>query len=270
MNLEKLNLLRSHIRALESAVVAFSGGVDSTLLAKLTWETLGERSIAVTICSPSLPVRERDGARRLAAEIGIKHIEVESNELDDPAYLENTPLRCYWCKRTAFGLIAAYARQNGFAWVLDGNNLDDMTDTRPGRKAAEELGIRSPLIELGVTKSEVREFSQHLGLPNWNKPAMACLSSRVPYGTPIDRKTLSQIEAGENVLNDFGLSRIRLRHHGAIARIEIEPAEFGLLLQHREEIVDRLVALGFTYITLDLAGYRTGSMNLQVGSKNES
>jgi len=261
---EKLTRLRRVINKLESAVVAFSGGVDSALLARLAFEELSARALAVTVVSPSMSVSERQTAIRLAEEIGIAHRLIAGQEFSDPHYIQNTPMRCYWCKRSICGVLVAYAKEHGYAWVIDGNNVDDLQDTRPGRQAASEFGVRSPFIEAGVTKADIRDISRHLGLSNWNKPALACLSTRIPYGISIDVKTLETIEKGEECLNRLGLHQLRLRHHGDIARIEVNPQDFSIIIQNREAIIAGLSELGYRFITLDLAGYQMGSFNKKV------
>ncbi len=261
MDPSKVDSVRHRVRELGSAAVAYSGGVDSTLLARIAHDELGPRAVAVTAVSASLPARELSEARTLAQQIGIRHVTLDSHEVDDSRYQENTPLRCYWCKTEVYGVLTAYAAEQGYSAVIDGTNLDDTHDPRPGRRAARERGVRSPLLEAGFTKAEVRALARHLGLPNWDKPAMACLSSRIPYGTPVTRSALSQVERAEVILADLGVGQARVRHHGAIARIEVDEADFAALLAGRQQIVPALRELGFTYIALDLAGYRPGSLN---------
>jgi uncharacterized protein len=200
-------------------------------------------------------------AKSLARLIGIAHAALDSNEVEDARYAENSPLRCYWCKHEVYGLLARYAREHNFAAIIDGTNLDDMQDSRPGRRAAKEHGVRSPLQDAGFTKADVRALAQALGLPNWNKPAMACLSSRIPYGTPVTLRALSQIERAENALHHLGVRQARVRHHSEIARLEVDQTDFAVILAKREQILAELRALGFTYVALDLAGYRAGSLN---------
>lgn len=256
-----MDKILSYIKLLNSAVVAFSGGVDSTLLAKLTYMALGERAVAVTAVSASLPAHEREQAVMLAQNIGIRYVTLPSRELEDPRYQENTPMRCYFCKQHIAGLLVTYARENQYAAVLDGNNLDDISDTRPGRKAAQEAGLISPFIELGWTKARIRETAHELGLPNWDQPAAACLSSRIPYGTRVTPELLNKIDAAESALAARGFRQVRVRAHQDVARIEVLPKDFETVLAQRQEILDEVRAAGFAYAALDLAGYRMGSLN---------
>jgi pyridinium-3,5-biscarboxylic acid mononucleotide sulfurtransferase len=267
---EKMRRLRDIFSAMGSVVVAYSGGVDSTFLAKVAHDTLGEKALAVTAVSPSLAASELAEATSVAAEIGVRHDLVDSQELSDPSYLANGADRCYFCKVEVYGLLASYARTRGFAGVVDGTNMDDLRDPRPGRKAAREHGVRSPLVDAGFTKAEVREVSRSLGLPTADKPSMACLSSRIPYGTPVTVESLKQIEAAERVLKEFGLGQVRVRHHANTARIEVDPSSFPTVIEYRAEILAALKALGYVFVTLDLEGYRTGSMNSVHATRNRS
>jgi uncharacterized protein len=220
--------------------------------------------VAATAVSPSGSSADLEEARSIARQFCFQHVILESHEFEDPRYIENSPQRCYWCKRSIMDTLAAYARQHDLMYIVDGSNADDSGDFRPGRKAAEEAGIRAPLLETGMTKAEIRAAARDLGLPNWNKPSKACLSSRIPYGTPIDPQVLRKIEAAESLVEGLGIRQVRVRHHGSIARIEVSPDDFPTLLAHGEMIVDALRKLGYTYVTLDLSGYRTGSLNLLV------
>ena len=257
----KYEILKEILANISSLVVAYSGGTDSTLVLKVAHDVLGDKVVAITAVSASLPEADRLEAQQIARQIGAKHILVESDETSDPEYLANTPNRCFFCKKETYGKLSAYARQHGFRTIADGTNADDIGDYRPGRQAAREYDVRSPLLEAGLSKADVRQLAKELGLPNWNKPATACLSSRIPYGTIITTEALSQVERAEILLHGLGLRQMRVRHHGQVARIEAEPGDFPVLLDHRDEIVTALKAIGYAYIALDLSGFRSGSMN---------
>ena len=259
----KLEKLKSIVKEMESAVIAFSGGVDSTFLLRLCQDVLGDGAIAVTAISPTYPAHEFDEAKKLAALIGSRHIVIESNELDIPGFSENSPRRCYFCKSELFELLKLEAEKLGAAHVLDGANCDDLNDYRPGRDAAMELGVRSPLIEAGMNKEDIRILSKKMGLPTWNKPAFACLSSRFPYGTGITADRVDMISACEDVLRELSFSQFRVRYHGDVARVELESRDFQRFLSEEVKgiVLERFKNEGFKYISLDVEGYRTGSMN---------
>ncbi|HPU44077.1 MAG TPA: ATP-dependent sacrificial sulfur transferase LarE [Dictyoglomaceae bacterium] len=261
---EKVERLKDLLRNMEKVVVAFSGGVDSTFLLKVAKETLGENVLAVTLVSPLFPEREIKEAEKLAKEMGVKLIlEKDTSFLEDTAFLNNPPERCYLCKKRIFQRILKTAQENHINYVLDGSNVNDLGDYRPGMLALKELDIRSPLIEVGLTKGEIRKLSKELGLPTYDKPSMACLASRIPYGEKIEIQKLKRIEEGEEFLRDLGIKQVRVRDHNDTARIELEEKYFEIVLNDevREKIVNKFKELGYTFITLDLEGYRTGSMN---------
>jgi pyridinium-3,5-biscarboxylic acid mononucleotide sulfurtransferase len=259
---EKLADLRALVRSLESVVVAFSAGADSTLVAKVAADELGERALAVTSASESLAERELGEALAYAEQLGIRHRVVYTNELANPDYLANPTNRCYHCKTELYTHLEELAAREGYRHVANGLNLDDLGDYRPGLQAANEHGVRAPLQEAGLTKADVRALSKLLEIPTWDKPAMACLSSRVPYGEEITREKLSQIDRAEQFLRDLGYRQLRVRHHGQVARIELPPEDMpGFLAAHAAAATTHLKALGFLYVTLDLQGFRSGSMN---------
>lgn len=262
-DLAALKELKKILRGLGSAVVAFSGGVDSSFLLSVAAETLGDKVAAVTAVSPTYLEEELKEARSFAAALGVRHEVVESNELEIPGFAENPPDRCYYCKRELFGKCREAADRLGLAHVLDATNLDDLADFRPGRKAAEELSVRRPLLEAGLTKAQIRRLSRARGLPTWDKPALACLSSRFPYGTRITEERIGRVARAERVLRDLGFREVRVRYHGEVARVEVGETEIPRFLDpaFRRLVHDQLRAAGFFYVALDLLGYRTGSLN---------
>jgi uncharacterized protein len=265
MNLEqksqKLNKLISDMR---SVAVAFSGGVDSTLVLKVAHDVLGEEAIALTAVSPSLPKKDLLETREIASRINVRHKLIKSTEFENPNYLKNSPQRCYFCKSDVYSRFERFAAKACINVVVDGTNYDDRGDFRPGRKAASKHNIRSPLLETELTKSEIRELARRLNLPNWDKPSAACLSSRIPYGSLITIKVLSQVEKAEQLLHDLGIKQCRVRHHGDTARIEVNPLDFEVIYANREKIREYFRNLGFNNTVLDLAGYRSGSLNTSV------
>jgi len=260
---DKLENLERHLRGFDSILVAYSGGVDSSLLLKVAVSVLGDRALAVIANSPTYPPSEFREALDLARKIGTEPIVVETKELSDSRFSTNPPERCYYCKLELFQNLRKIAISRDIRRIADGSNCDDLLDYRPGARAAEEMGVVSPLREVGLTKRDVREIARELGLPNWSKSAQACLASRVPYGTTITRAMLERISRAEECLTKRGFTQVRLRAHGDIARIEVLREELDKLLlpEVRESVVVDLKRLGFTFISVDLEGYRTGSMN---------
>ncbi|MBP1660937.1 MAG: PP-loop domain protein, partial [Candidatus Aminicenantes bacterium] len=260
----KTDKLMALLRSRPKALVAFSGGVDSTLLLKLCRDALGPGNVtAVTGVSQTYTPEEKRTARRAARELGVRHVLLETDELACSDFASNPPDRCYHCKRELFGKIAVMARDLGLDAFYDASNVDDLADYRPGRRATEELGVVSPLVQAGFTKKDVRALSKKLGLPTWDKPANPCLASRVPYGTPITVETLARIRAGEKFLRGLGFPVVRLRHHGELARIEVPAADRGRLLRPAtaQKVAKKLKSIGYLWTAVDIEGYSMGSLN---------
>jgi len=258
----KADALRERLAAFGSVVVAYSGGVDSAYLAYVASRTLGDNALAVTADSASYPERHRQIALRIARDFGLHHQIVHTGELERPEYRSNPTNRCYYCKHELYTHLSRIAAGRG-AVVVDGNNADDRGDYRPGRQAAREFGVRSPLDEVDLTKDEIRELSRDAGLPTWDEPASACLSSRIQFGVRITVEELSRVGRAEKALKDLGFRQVRVRVHDDIARVEVEPEDIARLVEERERVVKALKSLGYRFVTLDLEGFRSGSMNPQ-------
>ena len=260
----KMTRLNEILDSLQSVAVAFSGGTDSALLAAAAFRRLQDKAVSITAYSSTLAMEEQSDAIKIAAGIGIRHLMLPADEMDDAGFRQNGPDRCYHCKKLRFGILADWAAQHGIHWIIEGSNADDVGDYRPGMKAIEAMpNVRSPLLEAGLTKAEIRALSKEWGLPTWDKPSAACLASRVAYGLPISAVNLAQVEQAERVIRRFAAGQVRVRHHGAIARIEVEPSQMQHLIdaETAKEISKELQSIGFFFVTLDLSGYRMGSLN---------
>ncbi len=259
----KLDRLKTIFTSLDDVIVAFSGGVDSTFVLKVAQDTIGDRVLALTTTSPTMPDQDRISALEMAQQIGARHLVIESNELEIPGYAQNPLNRCYLCKHNLFTVCEAKARELAITTIVDGLNLDDLHDYRPGIKAASEMSVRHPLVEAELTKAEVRELSRALRLPTWDRPASPCLSSRFPYGTTITEEGLRKVEQGEQLLHAFGFKVARVRYHGDVARLEVEASEIVRLLEPstRDLLDSELKKIGFRFVTVDLKGFRSGSLN---------
>jgi uncharacterized protein len=260
---DKESRLVEILQGLKSVVVGFSGGVDSTYLAHMANKVLGKQALCVTAISASVPSLQLRDTIEIVKQFGLNHRIIDSGEIENPEYLQNSPDRCYFCKSDLFSRLQILARQDGYAAVLDGTNYDDLGDYRPGRRAAGEFTVRSPLLEAKMTKLDIRTLSRQEGLPTWDKPALPCLASRIPYGNAITPEKLSVVDRGENILRGFGFRIFRVRHHGEMVRLEIAPQELSkaLNMTMAEILVKEFKALGFKYVTLDLEGYRSGALN---------
>lgn len=255
----KLNAL---LRSMDRVLVAYSGGIDSTLVLKLAYDALGPENTAAAIAvSPSLATHDLADAKKVAEQIGAPLHELASTEIHDPNYTANNPDRCYFCKTNVYDTLIDFAGKEGYRWILDGTNKDDLGDHRPGLRAAREHGVRSPLQECGIGKEVIRKLARELELSNWNKPANACLSSRIPHGSTVTPEKLGQVEKAELILKTLGYTGHRVRHHGTIARLELRPDDLSRAIEQRDTLLEALLPVGFRHITVDLAGYRQGSMN---------
>ena len=260
-SLRKLEKLKKNLKKMMRVAIGFSGGVDSSFLLKVTSDILGKNTLAVTIKSPAHPESEIDEAMRMARIMNVKHMIIDLDITEIEEFKENNVNRCYYCKKQIFSKIKELAEKEKIPYILDASNVDDLNDYRPGMRALEELGVLSPLINVKLTKKEIRDLSKQMNLDTWNKPAFACLASRIPYGIGITKTRLMMIENAEDVLRSLSMKQFRVRYHNEMARIEVDKNDFQLVLNHSDKIVKRFKELGFKYITLDIEGYRTGSLN---------
>ena len=260
---QKVAELKQILQKMKSVLVAYSGGVDSTFLAHMATKTLGDKCLSVTAQSASVAQSEMEDAIHLAGILNLNHKIIKTNELSNPEYLENGPNRCYFCKQELYSQLIPLAELEGIKWVASGTNVDDLGDYRPGIDAGKNHNIRNPLVEAALTKKEIRILSKQIGLPTWDKPAQPCLSSRIPYGIPVSTKTLQQIDKAEDVLKQLGLKTFRVRHHKDIARIEIHPEDMYLIFEdnNRTKLVNGIKDAGYAHVTLDLSGFKSGSLN---------
>lgn len=269
--ISKHEKLKEILQEMQNVVIAYSGGVDSALLAKVANDVLGERALCVISTSKLFPTSETEEGISLAHSLKLNLMQIDTDVLCNETFLQNTPERCYFCKTELFIKLFEIAADRGIPWVADGSNLDDTKDYRPGSKAVMEFGVRSPLKEAGFTKADIRQLSKELGLPTWDKPAFACLSTRIPYGSRIREEILQRLESAEAFLRSLGFRQLRVRHHDTIARIELDPADLSRAVDSniRDQIVSKFEGLGYLYVVLDLAGYRMGSMNKELAANDE-